>query len=425
MSDIAIHVEALSKRYRLGGNQPFNGNLRELLANAFTRPLRRTSPMFQSSLDRGSNGDHSIWALKNISFKIRCGEIVGVIGRNGAGKSTLLKILSRITEPTTGFADIRGRVGSLLEVGTGFNLELSGRENIYLSGAILGMKKAEIDRKFDQMVDFAEVEKFLDTPVKHYSSGMYLRLAFAVIAHLEQEVLLVDEVLAVGDAAFRRKCMGRMGEVGKEGKTVLVVSHNMRVIQSLCSKSVLIQDGRLAIEGPTSQVIAKYFASVEKLREQSLESRTDRSGGKAFQFTSMEFLNPETGLPCTTLISGHPVLIRIGYINLSQEKLQDVGIAIGFGTLTGTHLFGCRSRAVGVTFDIDPGRGTTDCVITKWPFKAGRYSYNLIAERRDNIVVDGIADAGSFDVEASDYYGTGYLPAPSQPGLLIDYSWEK
>src|SRR5271154_6509750 len=240
MSDIAIRAENLGKEYRLGEREPYL-SLRDLLA----RPFRSPSGLFRKD-PTNRNGDAThFWALRDASFEIHEGEVVGVIGRNGAGKSTLLKLLARVTKPTRGFADIHGRIGSLLEVGTGFHQELTGRENVFLSGAILGMKKTEIQNKFDEIVTFAEVEKFIDTPVKHYSSGMYLRLAFAVAAHLDPEILLVDEVLAVGDAAFRRKCLGKMGEVAKGGRTVLFVSHNMSAIQALCNSAVLLHAGQV------------------------------------------------------------------------------------------------------------------------------------------------------------------------------------
>ena len=227
MSDIVIRVDSLSKQYRIGGKQEGYRTLRDTLTETFVSPFRRARKLLRGHAYGAAELDEIIWALRDISFEVKRGEVVGIIGRNGAGKTTLLKILSRITEPTEGYAEIHGRVGSLLEVGTGFHPELTGRENIYLNGAILGMKKAEIERKFDEIVDFAEIEKFIDTPVKHYSSGMYVRLAFAVAAHMEPEILLVDEVLAVGDAAFQKKCLGKMGEVAEGGRTVLFVSHNM------------------------------------------------------------------------------------------------------------------------------------------------------------------------------------------------------
>src|ERR1700691_5373052 len=244
MSNAVIHVDNLGKRYRIGEREPYLA-LRDVLTRAITAPARIFGPRKSAASSNGNgndngNGDHShIWALKDVSFDIRKGEVVGIIGRNGAGKSTLLKILARVTKPTRGYADIRGRMGTLLEVGTGFHPELSGRENVFLSGAILGMNKDEIRRKFDEIVDFAEVEKFIDTPLKHYSTGMQMRLAFAVAAHLEPEILLVDEVLAVGDAAFQKKCIGKMDSVTRTGRTIVFVSHNMAAVQSLCPRGIL------------------------------------------------------------------------------------------------------------------------------------------------------------------------------------------
>ncbi len=261
MSDIAIRVENLSKRYRIGAKQEAYRTLREAMMSAVSAPARQLRAFAGRS--GAAAGPQEFWALNDVSFEVKRGEVVGIIGRNGAGKSTLLKILSRITEPTSGSVDIYGRVGSLLEVGTGFHPELTGRENIYLNGAILGMKRDEIARQFDAIVEFAEIEKFVDTPVKHYSSGMYLRLAFAVAAHLEPEILLVDEVLAVGDAAFQKKCLGKMGAVAKEGRTVLFVSHDLGAIQSLCRRSLLLNGGEIMADGPTEQVVYNYIASKE------------------------------------------------------------------------------------------------------------------------------------------------------------------
>jgi lipopolysaccharide transport system ATP-binding protein len=260
MPEPVIRVEALGKRYRIGRARRRHDTLRDALVAGLRAPLRRLSP----SVGRRSSGgpgrdEETLWALKDVSFEVQRGEVVGIIGRNGAGKSTLLKILSRITHPTEGRAEIEGRVGSLLEVGTGFHPELTGRENIYLNGAILGMRKAEIERRFDEIVAFAEIERFLDTPVKRYSSGMYVRLAFAVAAHLEPEILLVDEVLAVGDVAFQNKCLGKMGNVAKQGRTVLFVSHNMAAVQQLCSVGLLLQDGRMEHFGATGESIDRYL----------------------------------------------------------------------------------------------------------------------------------------------------------------------
>ncbi len=278
MSDTAICVSNLSKLYHIGMLQQRHDTLRDALAARF----RRNPPSNPKS--------DELWALRDISFEVKRGEVVGVIGRNGAGKSTLLKILSRITEPTQGCAEIHGRVGSLLEVGTGFHPELTGRENIYLNGAILGMRRFEIERQFDEIVAFAEIERFLDTPVKRYSSGMYVRLAFAVAAHLEPEILLVDEVLAVGDAVFQKKCLGKMGEVAKQGRTVLFVSHNMGAIVQLCQKGLLLVDGRLDMESDAHETVAQYLIH-DGTRPQELDltdwKARSGTGGAIFQSASI------------------------------------------------------------------------------------------------------------------------------------------
>jgi lipopolysaccharide transport system ATP-binding protein len=260
MGDIAIRITSLGKRYKLGDRPPY-ATLRDSIARVFAAPLRRASarPAGDAGADGQTSGEEWLWALKDLSLEIPQGDIVGIVGNNGAGKSTLLKILSRITEPTEGRVEIRGRIGSLLEVGTGFHHELSGHENVYLNGAILGMRRSEIRRKFDEIVAFAEVERFINVPVKHYSSGMYMRLAFAVAAHLEPEILLVDEVLAVGDAGFQEKCLGKMSDIARQGRTVLFVSHNLAAVQSLCRRAILLEHGRLASQGPPSRVVSDYL----------------------------------------------------------------------------------------------------------------------------------------------------------------------
>ena len=251
----AIKVENVGKKYLIGARRMGTKTIRDSITNTTAKLLGR----LRRSGSVATGAKQEFWALRNVSFEVCAGEVVGLIGRNGAGKSTLLKTLGRITEPTTGSIDIYGRIGSLLEVGTGFNLELSGRDNTYLSGAILGMKKSEIDRHFDEIIAFAEIDQFIDTPVKHYSSGMYLRLAFAVAAHLQPEILLIDEVLAVGDAAFQQKCLGKMDDVAKQGRTVIFVSHNMSAVQELCQRGILIESGSIAFDGPVSECIGQYF----------------------------------------------------------------------------------------------------------------------------------------------------------------------
>jgi lipopolysaccharide transport system ATP-binding protein len=312
MSEVAIRVENVSKRYRIGQNTgPYYVTLRDRIATAFTNPFRRLSsrayrPGLTPDNERRAT-DEYIWALKGISFEVRQGEVIGIIGRNGAGKSTLLKILSRITEPTEGYAELHGRVRSLLEVGTGFHPELTGRENIYLNGAILGMRKAEITRKFDEIVAFAEVEKFVDTPVKHYSSGMYVRLAFAVAAHLEPEILIVDEVLAVGDAMFQKKCLGKMQDVASEGRTVLFVSHNMATIERLCDRCILLQEGQVSKIGIPTDVIHTYINT-----DQNQNLEWNRKGDfPPHAHVRRLTVCDEAGLPVKTVTSKSTVGIEI------------------------------------------------------------------------------------------------------------------
>jgi lipopolysaccharide transport system ATP-binding protein len=308
-SDVAIRVQGVSKRYRIGASQAPYKTLRESLTDLIMAPVKRLGRLGQPP-----SREETIWALKNVSFEIKRGEVVGIIGRNGAGKSTLLKILSRITEPTEGHAEIHGRVSSLLEVGTGFHPELSGRENIYLNGAILGMRKTEIDCKFDEMVAFAEVEKFIDTPVKHYSSGMHVRLAFAVAAHLEPEILLVDEVLAVGDADFQKKCLGRMGEIGREGRTVLLVSHNMPSIINLCHRGILFDKGIIAADGDANSVVETYIASSVSAAGEVVWPETDTApGNDLVRLRSVRILQDGRSGPTADVDISKDVLVEITY----------------------------------------------------------------------------------------------------------------
>src|SRR5438309_8186797 len=283
MSQVVIHCEQLGKRYQIGQRERYLA-LRDVLANSFQAPWR----LFRSAAPGSSNGrPKHIWGLRNVSFKIHEGEVLGIVGRNGAGKTTLLKVLARVTKPTEGHAEVVGRMGSLLEVGTGFHPELTGRENIYLSGAILGMSKREINRKFDEIVAFAEVEQFIDTPLKHYSSGMYMRLAFSVAAHLEPEILLVDEVLAVGDIAFQKKCLGKMGEVARGGRTVVLVSHNMAAVNALCSRCVIMNAGGVEFDGPTDKATTRYYTGSLSIASGSDLSARAREGNGAARFKSI------------------------------------------------------------------------------------------------------------------------------------------
>jgi lipopolysaccharide transport system ATP-binding protein len=316
MGDLVIRSEGLGKRYRIGALQRGYRTLRETLVDLAKAPYRAARRALQHE---AKPDDQMIWALRDINFEVRQGEVLGIIGRNGAGKSTLLKVLSRITEPTAGRVRVAGRVGSLLEVGTGFHPELTGRENIYLNGAILGMRNAEIDRRFDEIVAFSEIEKFIDTPVKHYSSGMFLRLAFAVAAHLTPEILLVDEVLAVGDERFQKKCMGKMESVGKEGRTVLFVSHNMNAIQRLCQRVILLEEGKIRADGETSEVISEYLNADRS--EAECKEWSDPAlapGDETARLKRVRLLNHHNAL-CSSFEIREPVQIEVEYWAFNPE----------------------------------------------------------------------------------------------------------
>lgn len=368
MSDIVIRAEGLSKRYRIGERERYLA-LRDVLARAFSSPAR----LFRSHRPAAPSGDHShIWALKDVSFEIRRGEVVGMIGRNGAGKSTLLKILARVTKPTGGFAEICGRMGTLLEVGTGFHPELTGRENTFLSGAILGMSNVEIRRKFDEIIAFAEVEKFIDTPIKHYSSGMQMRLAFAVAAHLEPEILLVDEVLSVGDLEFQKKCLGKMGEVAKGGRTIVFVSHQMNQIRRLCDRVLWIHAGQLKNQGPTAEIAANYEAAASgEFEAQNISSSSDVKA----HFQSWEILTPRGQRP-HVLESFGPLVI--GFTVFVKQPLRNVH--------HGIHLYnGERQMLWGMGFDgLQLDNGTQQFVyeLPALPLRPGSYKWR--ASLRDD-----------------------------------------
>jgi lipopolysaccharide transport system ATP-binding protein len=319
MSDIAIRVEQLSKRYKIGGQQSAYKTLRESMIAAMGAPVRWLKGIH--------NEENTFWALDDVSFEIERGEAVGIIGRNGAGKSTLLKVLSRITRPTCGRVELFGRVGSLLEVGTGFHPELTGRENIYLNGAILGMSRAEIVRKFDEIVDFAEIEKFLDTPVKFYSSGMYVRLAFAVAAHLEPEILVVDEVLAVGDAAFQKKSMGKMGEVARQGRTVLFVSHNMGAISVFCDRAIYLKSGKIEMIGDVNDVIGTYANSGREMSAQKSWPREAAPGNEVARLHSVSIKN-SAGTLLSSILTRESFNIEFYYWNIESETKLTTTIVI-------------------------------------------------------------------------------------------------
>jgi lipopolysaccharide transport system ATP-binding protein len=328
VNDVAIRIEGLGKMYRIGGPQERYHTLRDTLTDAVSAPFRRARSLLRGQA-YGAAGLHEIiWALRDVSFEVKHGDVVGIIGRNGAGKSTLLKVLSRITEPTEGYADVYGRVGALLEVGTGFHPELTGRENIYLNGAILGMTREEINRKFDEIVDFAEVEKFIDTPVKHYSSGMGLRLGFAVAAHLEPEILVVDEVLAVGDAQFQKKCLGKMSDVAREGRTVLFVSHNMAAVESLCGRVIRLNEGSISDDGSPHEVISKYLNSMLTESVHRVWDDRETAPGNEKVRIHRATVRPTDGQPGDIISMLTPLTVEYEYWNLRPRALLNLSLHV-------------------------------------------------------------------------------------------------
>jgi homopolymeric O-antigen transport system ATP-binding protein len=420
MSNIAILVEGLGKRYRIGAKQEKYKTLRDTLTNGALRPFRVLKSLTSGNGHRNSQPT-LIWALKDVSFEVKPGEVVGIIGRNGAGKSTLLKVLSRITEPTEGYADINGRVASLLEVGTGFHQELTGRENIYLNGAILGMKRKEIERKFDEIVAFAEVEKFIDTPVKHYSSGMYLRLAFGVAAHLEPEILLVDEVLAVGDAAFQKKCVGKMHDVAVQGKTVIFVSHNMEAVLTLCSKSLLLNEGKIVFEGQSAEAVSLYRKGLSN--KVSLHSphviydSSSRSSSADIEIARVEMLDSK-GHPKNALNTWDDVIFRIHY--LSHEEIRNGSIVIEIRDYKDQRLIVLDS---GIRFPIRKGVHFIDCFLPKLPLAAGEYFLGAGLALSNNQWLWRDSNLGFLQVEANDVFELGRPPVYSRMMFVATHKW--
>jgi lipopolysaccharide transport system ATP-binding protein len=455
--DPIIQVEGLGKKYSLLHQRGERYTaLRDVIANKAKRIFRRNSengaratsakdltslrgvgsapeadlgplPATPKPAEGGTSdlraSKEDFWALRGVSFEVRRGEVVGIIGRNGAGKSTLLKILSRITEPTEGRVKLKGRVASLLEVGTGFHPELTGRENIYLNGAILGMHRAEIKAKFDEIVNFAEVEKFLDTPVKRYSSGMYVRLAFAVAAHLEPEILLVDEVLAVGDAAFQKKCLGKMEEVSRGGRTILFVSHQMAAVQNLCQTGILLRDGRIAKSGPVAEVISYYLTTVGEQTDAAFATRKDRQGDGTLQFDSLVLADAQ-GNRINSLTCGASASFILLVRNNAQRELKNLRVGFGIDTDVGDRIAVLATYLAKEDFPIVPLETSSIRIdVPRLPLAAGRYRYTLYASVNGEIT-DWIKHAGTFDVEPGDFFGSGHLPPHGQGELLIDHNFQ-
>ncbi|MBI1730907.1 ABC transporter ATP-binding protein [Candidatus Acetothermia bacterium] len=424
MGEQAVIVEGVSKRYRIGLEDEIHTNLSEYLFNFIKRPIKNFSKL--RKLTRFSNDDEGldvIWALKNIDLTVFTGEVLGIIGRNGSGKSTLLKLLSKISIPTTGRITTIGKISSLLEVGTGFHPELTGRENVYLNGTILGMRKSEIDMKFDQIVEFSEISKFIDTPSKRYSSGMKVRLAFAVAAFLEPEILIIDEVLAVGDAAFQQKCLGTMNQASQRGRTILFVSHNLSAVSALCTRAIWLDQGEIRAEGTPDNTIALYLRDVQKDSSASLRDREDREGNGKMRIVELRVENEEGAL-LENISSGIDMSFVMRYESDAELPLRGVKAGIRFFDSFGNLKFMCRSDITRETFQSIPNRsGSVVCKISQFPLPPGEY-YLTIFLKVGGEWADLIDHAAKISVVSGDFFGTGRIPPEEKGGVYVNHAWE-
>lgn len=422
MSDLVIRVEGLSKAYRLGAQRAKADTLVEAVYGAVLAPLRNLRRLASlDTFDADEAGDDLLWALSDVSFEIKRGEVVGFVGRNGAGKSTLLKILSRIAEPTRGRIEIHGRVSSLLEVGTGFHPELTGRENVYMNGTILGMKKAEIDSKFDEIVDFSGVETFLDTPVKRYSSGMKVRLAFAVAAHLEPEILIVDEVLAVGDAEFQKKCIGKMQDVAGGGRTVLYVSHNMGSVQSLCSRAITFTRGSLVDDGPPDLVVKRYLSELSGGGVTALsESNPERRGSQKLHFEKLDLIDKH-GNDTKSLVAGEPFSIELQYQVTSEVQKAYIGLT--FWSTSGVAITTAHTGFLGHAIPSDIGIHEIVCEFENNFLSTGGY-YLSVWAYNDDEVFDGVPRVCDVDVSSSVFFSGPVAPKAANNLVYASHSWK-
>jgi len=410
---LAIRARNIGKKYTIGGPKEHYLTFRDTVINAVKIPFQR---LIRSDLPQSQN---ELWALKNVTFDVEKGEVVGIIGRNGAGKSTLLKILSRITLPTEGTVELNGRVGSLLEVGTGFHPELTGRENIFLSGSILGMKQREIDAKLDEIVKFSEIEKFLDTPVKRYSSGMYVRLAFAVAAHLDTEILLVDEVLAVGDAAFQKKCLGKMGDVAtKEGRTVLFVSHNMGAVEQLCKHSILLNNGQITQKGDTKDVIHKYVFSIKNEFEKPIKLRKDRKGTGTIFIDNIQVDNSQ--------IKNRSLTIELSICNNCNKEFSNILLSITITDYLGRALSNLVNYILDKPLFVGVNGSRIRIIINNINLVPGTYYINtfISSDMYNSEIFDWIQHAAEFYIPDYDYYHKGHIPYIKGEIIYLDYDYD-
>ena len=406
-SDVAIEVKGLGKRFEIGATQEPYQLLTENLAN-FVKTLGRRPK------------SHEFWALRDIDFEVARGETLGIIGHNGAGKSTLLKILSRITPPTVGEARLRGRVGALLEVGTGFHPELTGRENIFLNGAILNMRRREIESKFEEIVEFADIGPFLDTPVKRYSSGMQMRLAFSVAAHLDPEILIIDEVLSVGDIAFQQKCLGRMESVSREGRTVIFISHNLAAVRALCDRAIMLSAGRIAASGAVPEVIEAYVGDVLSESKRSLAEREDRDGDGRLRFTDVRI--EVDGRPIDSPATGEDFDVVVSYETADGKPLRGLNVGITVSAHGDDKpMLNLYSQTAGASFQEVPGKGAVRCRVKRNPLPAGQYFVDVWCDIHQQ-AVDAVLRASDLTVAGGDFHGSGQEQIGHRT-VLVDHEW--
>jgi lipopolysaccharide transport system ATP-binding protein len=418
---LAIHINGLAKQYRIGALEERPMTLMETVAGAFTNPFRRAHSVMKGLSARNKANDQIIYALRNVSFDVNRGEVVGIIGHNGAGKSTLLKILSRITEPSDGYAEVYGRVGALLEVGTGFHPELTGRENVFLNAAILGMKRDEIKRKFDEIVAFAEVEQFIDTPVKHYSSGMGVRLGFAVAAHIEPEILIVDEVLSVGDAAFQRKCLGKMSKVAGEGRTVLFVSHNMEAVQRLCTRCVLLEHGEVIDDGETQDVISKYL---QRMREGlSIQYRASVEEGQRTALIEASVLGHDD-VETQSVLFGEPFTIQLTWQN-TVTLPESIDYAIRVYDERDRFVTAVNTTQTNGLVPFEIGTHTVRCRVETNLLTPGEYRIAIGAYIRPHTTLQNIDDCLKLSVDEVAYDPKFMYTLRNKPVVALPATWEE
>ena len=422
LGTLSVDARGLGKRYRLGRVIDRDASLAAVFGRSAVAPIRNFRNL--RSLRRFGEADEEnvLWALRDVSFDLRPGEVLGVIGRNGAGKSTLLKILSRITEPTEGQVELRGRVSSLIEVGTGFHPDLTGRDNVFLKGTMLGMTRREVAQRFDDIISFAELEQFVETPVKRYSSGMYVRLAFAVAAHLDPDVLIADEVLAVGDAEFQRRSVGKMRAAAEEnGRSVIFVSHDMSVVSSLCTRAMWLDRGRIKMTGAVDEVLESYLSSLENEQTEDVAHRTDRLGNGAARVTSVNVVAAE-GARGMAVPAGVPVEVRIRYASGNAVLGGPLDVTLTIETLLREKIASASTRLTGETIEHAAGAGVVVCSFAELPLNEGDYMCTVRLEVGGQLV-DWIADTIRFRIDPTRFFPGGAHPSAHDARVLLRHSW--